>query len=52
MLLSFKIELPKDPAIPKIQSRELGKLNKLQGPSEDASVPLGREGQGRKTGLG
>ena len=26
-----------------IQSTELKKVNKLKGPSEDASVPLGRE---------
>jgi hypothetical protein len=29
--------------IPKIQSRELRTVNKLKGPSGDASVPLGRE---------
>jgi hypothetical protein len=29
--------------IPKIQSTELKKLNKLKCPSEDASVPLGGE---------
>jgi hypothetical protein len=29
--------------IPKIQSTELKKLNKRKCPSEDASVPLGRE---------
>jgi hypothetical protein len=29
--------------IPKIQSTELKNVNKLKGPSEDASVPLGRE---------
>ena len=29
--------------IPKIQSTELKKVNKLKGPREDASVPLGRE---------
>jgi hypothetical protein len=29
--------------IPKIQSIELTKVNKLKGPSEDASVSLGRE---------
>jgi hypothetical protein len=29
--------------IPKTQSTELKKLNKLKCPSEDASVPLGRE---------
>ena len=29
--------------MPKIQSRELKKGQKLKGPSEDASVPLGRE---------
>jgi hypothetical protein len=29
--------------IPKIQSRELKMLNKLKCPSEDTSVPLGKE---------
>jgi hypothetical protein len=29
--------------IPKIQSTDITKVNKLKGPSEDASVPLGRE---------
>jgi hypothetical protein len=29
--------------IPKVQSTELKKFNKLKGPSEDTSVPLGRE---------
>ena len=29
--------------IPRIQSTELKKVNKLKGPSEDASIPLGRE---------
>ena len=29
--------------IPKIQSTEFKKLNKLKCPSEDASIPLGRE---------
>jgi hypothetical protein len=29
--------------IPKIQSTELKKVSKLKGPSEDSSVPLGRE---------
>ena len=29
--------------IPKIQSTELKKFNKLKDPSEDTSVPLGRE---------
>ena len=29
--------------IPKIQSTELKKVNKLKGPSEDASDPHGRE---------
>ena len=29
--------------IPKIQSTEFKKVNKLKCPSEDASVPLGRE---------
>ena len=46
--------------IPKIQSTELKKVNKLKDPSEDASVPLGREkkaitsgeGPGRESGWG
>ena len=29
--------------IPKIQSTELKKVNKLKDPREDASVPLGKE---------
>ena len=29
--------------IPKIQSTELTKVNKLKGPSEDSSVPFRRE---------
>jgi hypothetical protein len=29
--------------IPKIQSTELRKVNKLNGPSDDATVPLGRK---------
>ena len=29
--------------IPRIQSTELKKVSKLKGPSEDASIPLGRE---------
>jgi hypothetical protein len=29
--------------IPKLQSKELKKVNKLKCPSDDASVPLGRE---------
>jgi hypothetical protein len=32
--------------IPKIQSTEFKKVNKLKGPSEDVSIPLGR---GKKT---
>ena len=40
--------------IPRIQFTELKKVNKQKGPSEDASVPLGREkkiitkGEGRR----
>jgi hypothetical protein len=34
---------PKPYRIPKIQSTELKKLNKLKCPSEDAKVSLGRE---------
>jgi hypothetical protein len=41
----------------KIQSTELKKVNKLKGPSEDASLPLGRKkkaitGVGREGGPG
>ena len=38
--------------IPKIQSTELKKVNKLKGPSEDASVPLGREKKAITSGEG
>ena len=42
--------------IPKIQTTELKKINKLKGPNEDAPVPLRREkkaitrGEGRREG--
>ena len=38
--------------IPKIQSTELKKLNKRKCPSEDASVPLGREKKAITSGEG
>ena len=38
--------------IPKIQSTELKKLNKLKCPSEDTSVPLGREKKAITSGEG
>ena len=38
--------------IPKIQSTELKKVNKLKCPSEDASVPLGREKKAITSGEG
>lgn len=38
--------------ISKIQSIELKKVNKLKGPSEDASVPLGREKKATTRGGG
>ena len=38
--------------ITKIQSTELKKVNKLQCPSEDASVPLGREKKAITSGEG
>ena len=50
------ISLKKKYQISKIQPTELKKVNKLKGPSEDASVPLGREkkaitiGEGGKEG--
>ena len=36
--------------IPKIQPKELKKVNKLKGSSEDASVPLGREKKATTSG--
>ena len=36
--------------IPKKQSTELKKVNKLKGPNEDASVSLGREKKAITTG--
>jgi hypothetical protein len=38
--------------IPKIQSTQLKKVNKLKCPSEDASVPLGREKKAITSGEG
>jgi hypothetical protein len=38
--------------IPKIQSIELNKVNKLKCPSEDATVPLGREKKANTSGEG
>jgi hypothetical protein len=38
--------------IPKIQSTELKKVNKLKGPSEDTSVPTGREKKAITNGKG
>ena len=38
--------------IPKIQSTELKKVNKLKCPNEDASVPLGREKKAITSGEG
>ena len=38
--------------IPKIQYTELKKLNKLKCPSEDASVPLGRQKKAITSGEG
>jgi hypothetical protein len=38
--------------LPKIQSTELKKVNKLKCPSEDASVPLGREKKANTSGEG
>ena len=43
MDISQKKKKKKKYIIPKIQSTELKKFNKLKGPSEDTSVPLGRE---------
>jgi len=38
--------------IPETQSTELRKVNKLKGPSEDTSVPLGREKKATTVGEG
>jgi hypothetical protein len=38
--------------IPKIQSTALKRVNKLKGPSEDASVPLEREKKVTTSGAG
>jgi hypothetical protein len=38
--------------IPWIQSTELKKVNKPKGPSEDASIPLGREKKAITEGTG
>jgi hypothetical protein len=38
--------------IPKIQLTELKQVNKLKGPTEDASVPLGREKKATTKGEG
>jgi hypothetical protein len=38
--------------IPKIQSTELKNVNKLMGPTEDTSVPLGREKKAITSGEG
>jgi hypothetical protein len=41
--ISQKLKINKKYRIPKIQSIELKKVNKLRGPIEDTSIPLGRE---------
>ena len=46
------ISPPKKYRITKIQSSELKKVNKLKGPSEEASVPLGREKKAITSGEG
>ena len=43
---------PKKYRIPKIQSIELKKVNKLKCPSEDTLVPLGREKKSIASGVG
>ena len=42
MVCTNKWILAKKYRIPRIQSTELKKVNKLKGPSEDASILLGR----------
>ena len=44
--------LPKKYKLPRIQSTELKKVNKQKGPSEDASITLGREKKTIKGGRG
>ena len=51
-VLTNKWILAKKYRIPKIQSTELKKVNKLKGPSEDASVPFGREKKAITSGEG
>ena len=43
-MYSLKVDISqKKYRIPRIKSTELKKVNKLKSPSEDASIPLGRE---------
>jgi hypothetical protein len=49
-LLTNKWILAKRYRIPRMQSTELKKINKLQGPSEDISIPLGREKRAKGRG--
>jgi hypothetical protein len=51
-ILAKKKKRKKKYRIPKIQSTELKKVNKLKCPSEDASVPLGREKKAITSGGG
>ena len=43
MVCTNKLILAKKYRISRIQSTELKKVNKQKGPSEDASIPLGRK---------
>jgi hypothetical protein len=50
--MAYKDKRKKKCRIPKIQPTELTKLNKLNGPSEAASVSLGREKKATTRGEG
>ena len=51
-LLNKWILAPQKCLIPEIQATKLKKVNKLKGPCEDASVPLGREKKATTRGEG
>jgi hypothetical protein len=52
MYLLISRYYPKKYRIPKIQSMELKTVNKLKGPRQDTSIPLGREKKTITGGVG
>jgi hypothetical protein len=50
--ISQKKKKKKKYRIPRIQSTEFKKVNKLKGPNEDTSIPLGREKKAITEGWG